>query len=143
MKRPRRRGKSSRRGTSSTARLLTKIGREQGIVAKPKRTTEGIGRCLGHAYEMLGFTSAWDLARFIEDLAGRSHGKKQNVRLPSWKTPEGARHVIAVRCKLCAGRGCRRCDQYGWGIRLVVAIRKHACAKHDAAPPTSAPTPAA
>ncbi len=113
--------------------------RKLGIAAKPRKTTDAIPRCLDHAYEALGFSSAWDLARFIEDLSARSPGKTGNVRLPSWKTPPGARHVIAVRCKDCKGRGCRRCEMYGWGIRLVVAIKKSAFVKHEA---SSAPTPA-
>jgi hypothetical protein len=139
---PRRRGKDGKRrnAPSSTERLMLATARKLGITAKLRKTTDAIPRCLDHAFESLGFSSAWDLARFIEDLAGRSPGKKGNVRLPSWKTPEGGRYVVAVRCRECKGRGCRRCDQYGWGIRLVVAINKGACAKHDAPPTTPAST---
>ncbi len=39
------------------------------------------------------------------------------------------------------GRGCRRCEMYGYGVRLVVSTKTRACAKHQAAPPT-APTAA-
>src|SRR5580700_4801085 len=111
---------------SSTERIMLTTARALGIAPKAKKTTDAIPRCLDHCYELLGFSSSWELARFIEDLATRSPGKKGNVRLPSWKTPPGAhaRHVVAVRCRECKGRGCRRCDQYGWGIRLVVAIKK-------------------
>ena len=116
VKRPRRRAKSSRRAPSSTTRLLTKIGRAHGIIAKAKRTTEGVGRCVDHAWELLNFSSPWALAQFIDELARRAPGKKQNVRFPPWKVPEGVRAVVAVRCKRCKGSGCHHCDQYGWGI---------------------------
>jgi hypothetical protein len=120
---------------------MLKAARTAGLAPKALRTTDAIPQCLDHAYEALGFTSAWDLAHFIEELARRSPGKKGNVRLPSWKTPTGARYVLGVRCRECKGRGCRRCEMYGYGVRLVVSTKTRACAKHQAAPPT-APTAA-
>jgi hypothetical protein len=137
MKRPRRRRGKGRKRTrpSSLEKLMVKTAISLGVAARPPKTTEGVGRCLAHAAGVLGFldSDGWSLARFIEDLAARSPGKKTNVRLPSWKTPPGARHVIGVRCRQCAGRGCHRCDMYGWGVRIVVAIKKGACAKHEVA----------
>jgi hypothetical protein len=147
---PRRpRAKSGKRrinAPTGTERLMLATARKLGIAPKPKRRTEDIGRCLEHcAEELLGFagpspaSAAWALANFISDLdARRPPGRRKgNIRLPSWKTPPGVRYVVAVRCKGCAGRGCGRCQMYGWGVRLVVAIRKRACENHEAAPAAS------
>jgi hypothetical protein len=135
----RRRGKGGKRTRpTSTERLMVKTARALGIAPKPRKTTTAVPRCVDHAFEMLGFATAWDLARFIEALAARSPGKLGNVRLPQWKVPEGVRSVVAIRCQACKGRGCSRCDQYGFGILLKVAIKKTKCARHEAAPPTAA-----
>jgi hypothetical protein len=114
---------------------MVATARKFGIATTAKKTTEGIGRCIDHAFELLGFTSGWALAHFIEDLARRSPGKKRNVRLPRWKVPDGLRAVVAVRCKHCKGRGCIKCDHYGWGILLKVPIHKRPCPRHEAATP--------
>jgi hypothetical protein len=117
---------------------MLRIAREKGVAAKPKRTTEGIGRCLPHCHEELGFSSPWDLAMYLDELARRSQGWKGNVRLPSEKTPPGVRLAIGVRCKHCKGRGCHRDEMMGWGVVYRVAIRKRECAQHEAAPTTPA-----
>jgi hypothetical protein len=113
------------------------------IAPKARKTTEGVGRCVEHAYEMLGFSSAWGLVAFIDELARRSPGQKRNVRLPSWKTPEGVRAVIAVRCRQCMGRGCSApaCSMFGWGVVMKVSVRKREskCA-HEVPPARPAST---
>jgi hypothetical protein len=121
----------------ATARTL-------GIAPKAPKTTEGVGRCLDHAFSELGFLDAWSLARFIDSLAERGPRQKkppQRVRLPAWKVPEGkgVRAVVAIRCKVCSGtgRGCARCTGYGWGI--VFTLRRARCG-HPMAPTSTLAT---
>jgi hypothetical protein len=134
-------GKRRRNTPTSTERLMIATARRLGVAAKPKKTTAAIGRCLDHVFSDLGFTSAWHLASFIDHLAARTPGKRGNIRLPAWKTPEGegVRYVVGVRCTNCKGAGCGRCQMYGWGVRLVVAVTRRAtrCEKHEPAPETT------
>jgi hypothetical protein len=119
--RGRRRGKNGhRKGPGATERLTLLAARRLQLAPKaPKARTEGA--CLEHAFESLGFSSAWALANFIDQLALRSRGKG-NVRLPAWKCPRGVRAVVAIRCKACSAKGCTKCGQFGWGIHFRFPI---------------------
>lgn len=125
---------------------MLQVARKLKVAPLPKKRAADIGRCLNHCYEELGFSSAWDLAKFIDAQAERGPRRKkrpERVRLPAWKVPDGQgiRVVIAVRCKACSGTGqaCRRCSGYAWGIIYRCAISKRAsrCERHEAAPEPS------
>jgi hypothetical protein len=119
-----RRRKTSRRGTSSVERAVATALRRDGLLAKaPKPDTRGV--CAEHAFDALGFTSAWELVRFVDALDVPQAGKRRRcVRLPKWKADlAGVRSVRAIRCRSCNGSGpCRTCDSYGWGF--VVTLKR-------------------
>jgi len=135
-RRPRhRRGKGNRRinAKSSLERLVVRIARREKVTGPAKKTTEVRGVCLSHCFEQLGFSSPWAAATYIDELF-RRHPRAKTVRLPKEKRPEGVRLVIAVRCRLCNGRGCQADGGYGVGCRYILAIPTKACTKHEAAP---------
>jgi hypothetical protein len=151
--RPRRRKGGKRRinAMSATARLMLATARRLEVAPKAKRTTEVIPRCLTHACEELGFLSPWDLAIYLDELARRSplarrppkKGRSFRVRLPPEKRPPGARLAVGVRCARCAGRGCLKCEQFGWGVLYTIGITKrehgHKCTPAPAIAVTSTP----
>ena len=114
--------------------------RKLGVAPKAPKRIEVVPRCLEHAFEELGFSTPWDLAFYLDELARRTPRKGSNVRLPPEKTPGGVRVAIGIRCRHCKGRGCYRCAMHGWGILYRVAIKKreHKCVPREAAPATPA-----
>lgn len=137
-----------RKGPTSVERIMRAAGIKAGIIAKPPKRFEDIGRCLSHACDdpdigpYLGFPGApWSLALYLFELfLRRKNARKKNakVRLPPEKTPPNI-GIFGVACRHCAGRGCHRCEQYGYGLVLRCSITKRAsrCERHEAAPEPS------
>jgi hypothetical protein len=108
---------------SAVERAVATALRRDGLLAKAQRPdTRGV--CAEHAFDALGFTSAWDLIRFVDALDVPRGGKRRrSIRLPKWKAElAGVRSVRAIRCRACGSGPCRTCDSYGWGF--VVVLRK-------------------